>query len=110
MDSQTKSSLVADTIADLKGIPTREDLSNLLSESLVEVKFLKLDGDERTMTCTLVPTYLPESNRDDKLSQTKIRNLEEKVVGVWDINAQGWRSFRYDRIISVNPLSIATNQ
>ncbi len=101
MDSQTKSSLVADTIAELKGIPTREELVKILSDCLVEVTFLKLDGDERIMTCTLMPEHLPEANRDDKLSQTKVRNLEERVIVVWDVNAQGWRSFRYDRVKKV---------
>lgn len=95
---------VKETISKIKNVPTREALIELLSNELVEVTFKKLDGDERVMACTLKANYLPESKRDDPLSQTKIRNLEEKTVVVWDINAQGWRSFRYDRIISVNPL------
>jgi hypothetical protein len=105
MDSQTKSSQVADTVAAIKGIPTREALVELLSQELVEVTFKKLDGDERVMTCTLRANYLPEAKREDPLSQTKIRNLEEKTVVVWDINANAWRSFRYDRIIKVQQIT-----
>jgi predicted PilT family ATPase len=108
MDSQTKSSQVADTVAALKGIPTREDLVKLLNEQLVEVTFTKLDGDERTMMCTLRENFLPQANKGDPLSQTKIRNLEEKNLVVWDINANGWRSFRYDRVkkvAQITPLS-----
>jgi hypothetical protein len=103
MDSQTKSSLVADTIAALKGIPTREELLNLLTDEIVDITFDKLTGDERTMRCTLIPEMLPPTQRDDKLSQTKIRNLEDKVVVVWavDIDPPAWRSFRYDRIKKV---------
>jgi hypothetical protein len=105
MDSQTKSSKVADTVAALKGIPTREELVKLLSEEVVDITFDKLNGDERTMKCSLIPSMLPVAQRDDKLSQTKIRNLEEKVVVVWMVDSvdgkSGWRSMRYDRIKNV---------
>lgn len=108
MDSQTNLSAVGDTIAALKGIPTREALLTLLSNELVEVTFDKLNGDERTMICTLNKEYLPKPEKEDPLSQTKIRNLEEKSIVVWDNTAQGWRSFRYDRIkkvAQITPLS-----
>ena len=91
------------TLADLKGIPTRQELLDLLAKEIVDVTFYKLSGDERTMKCTLVPSMLPQAERDDKLSQTKIRNLEDKVFVVWaiDIEPSAWRSFRYDRVKKV---------
>src|SRR6056300_899771 len=104
MDLQTESSNnVHDSIAALKGIPTRQELLELLSKEIVDVTFTKLSGDERTMKCTLVPSMLPPAQRDDKLSQTKIRNLEDKVFVVWaiDIEPSAWRSFRYDRVKKV---------
>lgn len=104
MDSQTKSSTsVSDTVAALKGIPTRQELLDLLSDEIVNVTFDKLSGDERTMKCTLISDMLPKADREDKLSQTKIRNLEDKVFVVWcvDIEPHAWRSFRYDRIKKV---------
>ena len=103
MDSQTKSSTVADTVAAIKGVPTKEHLLEMLSKEVVDVTFDKLNGDERTMKCSLIPSMLPPAQREDKLSQTKIRNLEEKVVVVWMVNGDksGWRSFRYDRLKKV---------
>lgn len=103
MDSQIKSSKVAETVAALKGIPTREELVETLGKEVVDVTFNKLSGDERKMKCTLIPSMLPPAQRDDKLSQTKIRNLEEKTLVVWaiDIEPSAWRSFRYDRITAV---------
>ena len=94
---------VQKTIADLKGIPTREELVETLGNEIVDVTFKKLSGDERKMKCTLIPSMLPPAQRDDKLSQTKIRNLEEKTIVVWaiDIEPSTWRSFRYDRITKV---------
>lgn len=105
MDSQTESSTNAnDAIAEIKGIPKRSELLDLLENNVVDVTFDKLSGDERTMTCTLISNILPESQRNDKLSQTKIRNLEDRVFVVWalDIDPAGWRSFRYDRVKKVN--------
>lgn len=101
MDSLTKSSIVANTIAIWKGIPIREDLIELLTTDVLDITFDKLNGDERTMTCTLQEKYIPVPRKEDALSQTKIRNLEEKTIVVWDINANGWRSFRYDRVKKV---------
>jgi hypothetical protein len=103
MDSQTKSSKVADTVATLKGIPTKQELVEMLGNEIVDVTFQKLSGDDRKMKCTLIPSMLPPAQRDDKLSQTKIRNLEDKVFVVWaiDIEPSAWRSFRYDRVTKV---------
>ena len=97
------STKVQETVAALKGIPTREELVELLGKEICDITFKKLNGDERKMKCTLVPSMLPLANRDDKLSQTKIRNLEEKVFVVWaiDIEPSAWRSFRYDRVSAV---------
>lgn len=94
-------STASDTVAALKGIPTRQELVNLLTEEICYVTFDKLNGDERVMQCTLVPSMLPPAEREDKLSQTKIRNLEEKVVVVWCVDRSAWRSFRYDRVKKV---------
>jgi putative ribosome biogenesis GTPase RsgA len=102
-DSQTASSKIGDYIASIKEVPTRQELLDLLSRNVVNITFDKLSGDERTMKCTLIPELLPPAQREDKLSQTKIRNIEDKVFVVWaiDIDPPAWRSFRYDRIKKV---------
>ena len=94
-------SLVSETVANLKGIPTREELINLLKTNVVEVTFLKLDGDQRVMPCTLIESYLPPARKDDPMTQKKIREITDKVVSVWAVESKGFRSFRYDRVKSV---------
>ena len=92
MDSQTVSSI----IGELKGIPSKDTLEQMLNEYTLLVKFKKLDGDERIMTCTKALSYIPEA------FHPKNNNVRHnKNINVWDINAHGWRSFRYDRVISV---------
>ena len=55
-----------------------------------------VNGDKRIMTCTLkedaIPGYKP-ANKDKKVNK--------EVVSVWDINAEGWRSFRLANITEV---------
>ena len=110
MDSQTKSSQVADTVASLKGIPTREDLKLQLEQNVLVVDFTKLNGDKRVMTCTLREDIKPSATKKDPMSQKKIREVSDAVVSVWDVNAKGWRSFRYDRVNSVDIIDEYKNE
>ena len=100
-DSQTKSLKVADTVAELKGIPTREELMELLQKEVAIVTFKKLNGDERVMPCTLIPQFLPPAKKDDAITQKKVREISDKVCAVWAVEAKGFRSFRYDRVTNV---------
>ena len=52
-------------------------------------------GDLRKMKCTKALSYIP----DDKHPIGKnIMNLNEDVIRVYDVEADGWRSFRADSI------------
>ena len=77
----------------------------MLHKEVVEVTFLKLDGEERKMPCTLIPSFLPPAKKDDPLTQKKVREISDKVVAVWAIESKGFRSFRYDRVKSVKVIT-----
>ena len=102
IETTTTESLVSETVATLKGIPTKQDLKGLLEQNVVVVDFLKLNGDKRVMTCTLREDMKPRATKDDAMSQKKVREVSDAVVSVWDVNAKGWRSFRYERINAVD--------
>ena len=95
-------SSVSETVATLKGIPTKEDLKNLLEQNVLKVDFTKLNGDKRVMTCTLREDMKPPATKTDTMSQKKVREVSNEVVSVWDVNAKGWRSFRYERVNAVD--------
>jgi|TARA_B110000977_G_scaffold84598_1_gene112943 hypothetical protein len=97
--------VVSDTVAALKGIPTRDDLMETLRKEIVEVTFLKLDGDERKMPCTLITSFLPPAKKEDPLTQKKVREVSDKVCAVWAVEAKGFRSFRYDRVTKVEVIA-----
>ena len=95
-------SSVSETVAALKGIPTKPDLKNLLEQNVVVVDFNKLNGDKRVMTCTLREDIKPSATKADPLSQKAVRETSDAAISVWDVNAKGWRSFRYDRVNSID--------
>ena len=90
--------IVKDKVAELKGIPTRTALMEQLENEVLEVTFLKINGDKRVMTCTLKDNIKPKATKTDSMSQKAVRTVSDKVCSVWDKNAKGWRSFRYDNV------------
>jgi len=81
-----------------KNILVQESLLALLKTYVVEVTFLKINGDERIMKCTLIPDLMPLIDAD-KVKLTTARNNSTCVV--WAIDSAEFRSFRYDRISEV---------
>jgi hypothetical protein len=76
----------------------QEVLKKELKEGIVTVVFEKQDGTERTMQCTLSEDYVPLLDTNGVASK-RVQNPD--VLAVWDIEANGWRSFRFDSIKSV---------
>ena len=74
------------------------NLKELLKTNVVEVIFTKVNGDKRVMTCTLQPSFLPE-----EVETEKTRKQNDEVLSVWDTEVNGWRSFRFDSVISYSP-------
>ena len=80
----------------------REDLKN----GVVTVVFEKTDGTERTMRATLSDLYVPQVepamlSEYDGQEAKPAKQLNDNVQAVWDIDSEGWRSFRLDKVKSV---------
>lgn len=76
----------------------RYELKETLSNGIVTVTFEKADGTIREMRCTLQSGYLPPQLLQENATPRK-ENLD--VLSVWDIESNGWRSFRMDSIKSI---------
>jgi len=72
----------------------RKWLAGMLEQSVVEITFTKKDGTERVMNCTLLEDYLPETTGAG-------RSAGSDALAVFDVDADGWRSFRWDSIKAV---------
>jgi len=69
-------------------------LQTLLKSSEATVSFTKKDGTERVMRCTLNPNLLPLPKVDESTVTTKPeRKKSDTSLAVYDLDAQGWRSF-----------------
>jgi hypothetical protein len=73
-------------------------LLTLLREQEITVKFVKKDGSEREMLCTLNESKIPS----EKAPKGVERTTNDDVVPVFDIENQGWRSFRWDSITGIH--------
>jgi len=76
-------------------------LHDQLSQSVLMVSFDKVNGERRDMTCTLDRKYLPAEQQADAV----IAKPTKASLAVWDLNANGWRSFRLDRVINIIEVS-----
>jgi len=75
----------------------RQWLVDMLKMGHIRVIFIKKDGSERIMNCTLKPELTEEYEK--KTDRVKEQNLD--VCPVFDLDAKGWRSFRYDSVKAV---------
>lgn len=76
-----------------------ENIKSMLRKGPCMVQFTKVDGTKRTMKCTLSEQLLPAVD-PNKVSTKK---HSPDALAVWDLDKQGWRSFRYDSLLEVEP-------
>ena len=76
----------------------RQVLNEQLTAGVAEVTFTKVDGEIRTMPCTLQPTLLPHVKA---VEGKKKKEPKLEVMSVFCTDKQQWRSFRVDNVISV---------
>ncbi|MDB4396145.1 SH3 beta-barrel fold-containing protein [bacterium] len=71
----------------------------LQSGLVIHVEFTKKNGDVRNMNCTTNLELIPESHHPaEKKTNTRLAEVSEDVVRAYDIDAEGWRSFRVDSV------------
>ncbi len=73
-----------------------------LRNFVTTINFTKKDGTERTMRCTLMESALPQRDSD-----AEVKPHSPDVQPVWDVEAQAWRSFRWDSVNSFSALDAA---
>jgi hypothetical protein len=79
-------------------IISKEALKQQLKEGVKTITFTKADGTQRVLRCTLQESALPQVDAS-KVTTTKKQN--DDALAVWDLDNAGWRSFRFDSVISV---------
>ena len=77
----------------------KEELQN----GICEVTFIKKNGEERVMPCTLVFDHIPEEHHPKGLTDTQ--HKAQDTIAVWCMDKEGWRSFRVDSVINFERLT-----
>ncbi len=81
----------------MKTSEMRKEMIDALKESVATVTFTKKDGTERVMKATLQTEFMPVVDSDKPKTKKKVN---EEVVAVFDTEANGFRSFRIDSVVS----------
>ena len=82
----------------------KSDIISMLKTNVCDVHFTKVNGEERLMRCTLNEDRLPASVKSQLQQQDERHEqpaFKDNVVPVWDLEKEGWRSFRVDSVIGV---------
>lgn len=86
----------------------RDWVRSLLQKGAVTVAFIKADGTEREMLCTLDHAQIPETPIKPKPVDGIVRESKKPrkepdphSIRVFDLDKQEWRSFRFDRLRKV---------
>ena len=81
----------------------RDWVKSLLQKGPVMVTFVKADGTEREMKCTLSHDFLPATPASTTLTESKPRKQpDEHSLRVFDLDKYEWRSFRYERVRKIS--------
>ena len=89
---------------------TAEALRTLLLENECIVEFTKVNGETRSMPCTLKAEFIPDpipaphfTNTDNPVdfpAPKKEKKINPDVLNVWCLDKKEWRSFRIANVIS----------
>ena len=82
---------------------TPEALRTLLLENECVVEFTKVNGEVRSMPCTLDPRIVPPAPEPKVLVEgevPKVKKENPNVMNVWCLDKKEWRSFRIANVIS----------
>ena len=71
-------------------------LKSMLQSEVVTLTFTKKDGSERVMQATLSESRIPSSEKSSERAGT--RTYSDEAQPVYDIESNGWRSFRWDSL------------
>lgn len=79
---------------------SKESIANLLRRVDAVVTFIKKDGTERAMKCTLREgVAIPYEKKTERTREAK-----DDILPVWDLEANGWRSVTVSAIQTIEVL------
>lgn len=85
-----------------------QDIRAMLTDcDAININFVKKDGSLRNMLATLNNEYIPEDKKPKAKDGKEDNNKEDNnpdLITVFDMDAQGWRSFYASRVVYYTPV------
>ena len=79
----------------------RNEIIEKLKSDVINIIFTKVDGTTRSMKATLSQNIVP-----GEATARATNRSANTAQAVWDTEASGWRSFKWDSIKEVNGVAI----
>lgn len=76
----------------------KKEMIEFLRNRECDVKFIKANGEERLMNCTLKEDMIPSDQMPKTDGNSKSTN--DNLVIAFDLGIKAWRSFNVDRVNS----------
>lgn len=80
-------------------------LKGLLRNGTYDITFTKVNGETRTMPCTLESSKLPTAVVKENTTVQVEKVVKPDSLRVWCIDKQEWRSFRVMSVTAVTELA-----
>lgn len=87
----------------------RDWVRSLLQQQPITVTFLKADGTERAMRCTLNWDHIPAKEHVKPVTESQVEGSKKprkepdpSVIRAYDLDKAEWRSFRMDRLKTIS--------
>ena len=84
-----------------ENIMNRSELLEILHNNIANITFTKVNGDVRVLKGTLLEDFLPKKEIAEGVEVETKKATNENVVVAFDIESDGYRSFRVDSVTAV---------
>ena len=85
----------------------RAVIAELLRQGVCEVTFTKINGELRTMPCTIDPRIVPPAPDPRVLAEGEIARVKKSNpdnMSVWCTDKNEWRSFKLANVTEINKI------
>lgn len=79
---------------------SRETIQQMLINHVCLVEFTKVNGEKRSMPCTLRADVIPSVPIIEG-KEPKEKKINQDVMSVWCTDKNGWRSFRIENVTNL---------
>lgn len=87
----------------------RNFLTGLLRQGIFEITFTKVNGELRTMPCTLDPNIIPPAPAPKVLAENetaRVKRSNPDNLSVWCTDKNEWRSFKLANVTEIASVNI----